>query len=216
LEEDNFKPDCDNIKKNIKSFTEDMLKEDEYKAFLHHLETCSECKDYVRSVDSFSNQLWRLGDVKVPSDFGSTVLFKLTQSDEEPDEDQAPATSKKWLIGAVAFILVAMTVSAGLISYFKLRQPAQEEVSVAQVPEVSGKVAGEVPGELERNVVFEQYDGSDLTFGYKNIFRFFGRVYTQRFNKAGNGNVIGFILISSNEPQCQCKSFLLKVLNLKF
>ena len=69
MEEDNFKPDCDNIKKNIKSFTEDMLKEDEYKAFLHHLETCTECKNYVRSVDSFSNQLWRLGDVKVPSDF---------------------------------------------------------------------------------------------------------------------------------------------------
>jgi len=164
LEEDNFNPDCDSIKSNIKSFTEDMLTEDEYKAFLHHLETCSECKNYVRSVDSFSNQLWRLGDVKVPSDFGSTVLFKLTQPDEEPDEDQAPATSKKWLIGAVAFIFVAMTISAGLISYFKLRQPSEEEVVVAQVPEVSEEADGELLGDLESNVQFEQYDDSDATF----------------------------------------------------
>ena len=31
MEEDNFTPDCDNIKSNIKSFMDDMLKEDEYK-----------------------------------------------------------------------------------------------------------------------------------------------------------------------------------------
>jgi len=158
LEEDNFKPDCDNIKRNIKSFTEDMLKEDEYKAFLHHLETCSQCKNYVRSVDSFSNQLWRLGDVKVPSDFSSTVLFKLTQPDEEPDEEEAPATSKKWIIGAVTFILVGMTVSAGLIGYLKLRQPPEGEAVVAQAPEVS-----EEADELQSNVQFEQYDDSDVT-----------------------------------------------------
>ncbi len=121
MEEDNFNPDCDNIKKNIKSFNEDMLKEEEYKDFLDHLETCSECDKYVRSVDSFSNQLWRLGDVKVPSDFVSTVLFKLTQPEEKPDEDQEPASSKKWLIGGVVFILVGITLSAGLISYFKLK-----------------------------------------------------------------------------------------------
>jgi len=159
--EDNFKPDCDNIKRNIKSFTEDMLKEDEFKAFLHHLETCTECKSYVRSVDSFSNQLWRLGDVKVPSDFGSTVLFKLTQPDETPDEDQAPATSKKWFIGAIAFLLVAMTVSAGVIGYFKLRQPSQEEFQIIAVVD---ETAGESLDDQESNVVFEQYDGSDVTF----------------------------------------------------
>jgi len=160
LEEDNFKPDCDNIKKNIKSFTEDMLKEEDYKIFLHHVETCIECRNYVRSVDSFSNQLWRLGDVKVPSDFSSTVLFKLTEPVEVPAEDEAPATTKKWMIIAVTFILIAMTVSAGLIGYLKLRQPDPEEVAVAEVPEVS-----EDTDELQRNVEFEQYDDDDSGFG---------------------------------------------------
>ena len=164
MEEDNFKPDCDNIKKNIKSFTEDMLKDEDYKAFLHHLETCSECKNYVRSVDSFSNQLWRLGEIKVPSDFESTVLFKLTQPEEKPDEEEGSATSKKWIIGAVAFIVIGIIISAGLIAYLKLRQPSQEEINVAQVLETPGEVAGESLGDLDNDVVFEQYDDRDEVF----------------------------------------------------
>ena len=164
MEEDNFKPDCDNIKKNIKSFTEDMLKDEDYKAFLHHLETCSECKNYVRSVDSFSNQLWRLGEIKVPSDFESTVLFKLTQPEEKPDEEEGSATSKKWIIGAVAFIITGIIISGGLIAYLKLRQPSQEEINVAQVLETPGEVAGESLGDLDNDVVFEQYDDRDEVF----------------------------------------------------
>jgi len=159
LEEDNFNPDCDNIKKNIKSFTEDMLREEEYKAFLDHLETCSECKKYVRSVDSFSNQLWRLGDVKVPSDFGSTVLFKLTQPEEKPDEEETSAPSKKWLIGGIAFILVAITLSAGLISYFKLRKPAEQEITVVQAPVVSEEAVQEPHRDQESDIQFDELDG---------------------------------------------------------
>jgi len=161
VEEDNFKPDCDNVKRNIKSFMEDMLKEDEYRAFLHHLEICSECKNYVKSVDSFSNQLWRLGEVKVPSDFSSTVLFELTQPEEELPEEEAPATSKKWLIGAVAFILVAMIISAGLIGYFKLRQPSQEEVQIVQVPEILEEPVQQLLDDQDNNVELGQFDDFD-------------------------------------------------------
>lgn len=162
MEEDNFKPDCDNIKKNIKSFTEDMLKDEDYKAFLHHLETCSECKNYVRSVDSFSNQLWRLGEIKVPSDFESTILFQLTQPEEKFDEREGeePATAKKWIIGAVAFILVGITISAGLIAYLKMRQPDQEEMSAASVSEVS-EVASEPVSDPGSDVQYDQYDDND-------------------------------------------------------
>ncbi|MFC1509972.1 zf-HC2 domain-containing protein, partial [Candidatus Omnitrophota bacterium] len=70
---------CDDIKKKLKPFQQDLLAENEYKAFAAHVDECPKCKQYIGSIDFLSNQLWKLGDVKVPSDLSSTILFKLTQ-----------------------------------------------------------------------------------------------------------------------------------------
>jgi hypothetical protein len=71
--------DCEDIKKRLKPFLEDMLAEDEYQAYVCHLNACEKCKDHVGRFGSLSNQLHDLGDIKVPSDFISTVSFNLSE-----------------------------------------------------------------------------------------------------------------------------------------
>ncbi|MBU1853127.1 MAG: zf-HC2 domain-containing protein [Candidatus Omnitrophica bacterium] len=121
---DNITMTCDDIKKKLKRFLEDLLVDEEYQAFLKHLEDCPRCKTYVTSVDSFSNQVWKLAEVKVPSDLSSTILFKLTQP-EEKDQKPKLSMSKKVAIGALVVILASSAFFFGN-KYLKNRNRSQE------------------------------------------------------------------------------------------
>jgi hypothetical protein len=144
--EDNFTAACDTIKRDLKPFLEDLLKEEEYQAFLAHLEQCTKCKEYVRSVDSFSNQLWKLGDVKVPSDFCSTVLFKLEQPKEEIREAE-PRASKKFPVGIFASVFAITVLVLGISIFYILKKAPKKEMELAQVP------VSAAPGEADREPV---------------------------------------------------------------
>ena len=123
---------CDDVRKRIKKFLEDLLEEDEYQDFIKHVNGCAACGDYTTALGSISNQLWKLGDVSVPSDFESTVLFKVRQLAQAP---QAPKVyiRKKHVIAAVILILIGAAGFAA-VSYFK---KAGHVPSPAETPQVS-------------------------------------------------------------------------------
>jgi len=75
-----LKVTCDDIGKKLKDFVGDLLAESDYQAFVDHLDDCPKCTSYVRGMGSFSNQLWELGDIEVPSDLDSTILFSIQKS----------------------------------------------------------------------------------------------------------------------------------------
>ena len=104
---------CKDIREKIKPFLEDMLKEEEYQDFLQHLEQCSTCKKYVRSIDAFSNQLWQLEDVRPPSDFYAAVLFRLKRSKQESKKLESEIL-KKILIGTFVFVLTGTVLFFGV------------------------------------------------------------------------------------------------------
>ena len=108
---------CKDIREKLKSFLEDMLREEEYQDFLQHLEQCSACKKYVRSIDAFSNQLWQLEDVRPPSDFYASVLFRLKRSEQESKKLESEIL-KKILIGTFVFVLTGTVLFIGA-SYLK-------------------------------------------------------------------------------------------------
>ncbi|MFC1807092.1 zf-HC2 domain-containing protein [Candidatus Omnitrophota bacterium] len=97
---------CDEINKLLKRFQEDLLSEDEYQAFLAHIDNCSNCKEYVRSIGSLSIRLWELGDIKVPQDFSSTIFYKLSHPVEEARPNKS-VVSKKWIIGIIILIILS-------------------------------------------------------------------------------------------------------------
>lgn len=156
---DNMIMDCIEVNKRLQPFLEDLLSEEEYQAFLAHLESCSKCKEYVSAVGSVSNQLWKLGDVKVPSDFSSTVIFKLKQPEQKAQTPKL-VVSKKWIVGAIISILTVLAFFF-TANYFKFRiQPAQMKDTPVVTTFIEQKPQGErvleLPtGELDELIIRE-------------------------------------------------------------
>ncbi|MCM8780447.1 MAG: zf-HC2 domain-containing protein [Candidatus Omnitrophica bacterium] len=71
--------ECSDIRNKLQVFLDDLLTEQEYKEFCEHIDSCQKCRDYVRSVGNLSNQLWKLGKVRVPDDIIPTILFRLRE-----------------------------------------------------------------------------------------------------------------------------------------
>ncbi|MFC1624660.1 hypothetical protein ACFL28_05060 [Candidatus Omnitrophota bacterium] len=143
---DDFIITCDDIKKRVKPFQQDLLAEKEYKAYVDHLYKCPKCKEYVGSIDFLSNQLWKLGDVKVPSDLSSTILFKLTQAPEQEVKAQPQAQaatsksimSEKLILRAVIVVLLGVALFFG-IRYFKGCGRSQKIDAPLEVQEIKKK-----------------------------------------------------------------------------
>ena len=134
---------CEDLKKNLEPFLDDLLTETEYEEFISHLEGCDKCRQYVRAIGSLSNRLWELGDVKVPADFVSTVLFKLKQPQQEP---QRPGFAIR--IRLAVSIAIIMIIASGLLfsgvwhlkSKSRPKNPDEKPVVITtleEVPEVN-------------------------------------------------------------------------------
>ena len=122
--EDNFNMDCSDIRKKLKAFMDDLLIDDEYQAFVNHLNSCRKCRDYVRKTGSISNQLWELGDIDAPSDLSATILFRLKQAEQEIRKPWF-VISKKLNIGILVVILAVAILFFG-IKHLKHRRSLKE------------------------------------------------------------------------------------------
>ncbi|MFH1799397.1 MAG: hypothetical protein ABH891_00925 [Candidatus Omnitrophota bacterium] len=108
---------CDDIKRRLQSFLDDLLAEDEFEAFRGHLNVCGKCEKYVRSIGSLSNQLWKLGKIRVPEDLDSTIMYKLVHFEEKTRPSKF-VISKKHIVAGSILILLAGVIFFGT-DYFK-------------------------------------------------------------------------------------------------
>ncbi|GEM_PF-1273427 len=98
---------CGQIHKQLQSFLDDMLSEEEYRLFLDHLDECPRCMPYVKSIGDLSNQIWKLGSVAVPADFKATVLFEAGRPAAAQEYKTAGRGAKKIVLsGGVLLALV--------------------------------------------------------------------------------------------------------------
>ncbi len=75
---------CATLIKKIKLFQDDLLMDAEYQAAIRHINGCAQCKTYVAALGSLSNELWKMGEVDVPSDFKNLVLVKWRERSASP------------------------------------------------------------------------------------------------------------------------------------
>ena len=134
--------DCNEVKGRLTLFLDDMLSENEHQDFLRHLADCVHCNDYVNAVDSLSNQLRRLGDVKVPSDLTPAVFFKLKQ----PLTQVKPfrfAVPEKWILRVLVLFLTAVLLFLGIYA-INSRKSGQENAAARRseplIPEKNDNV----------------------------------------------------------------------------
>jgi len=151
---DKFVITCSEVKDKLKPFLEDMLAEEEYQAFVVHIESCPKCRDYVRSISALSNQLWKLGDIEVPSDFVSTVIFNLKHPTPAVPPAAKPAIFKRRAVVIAVSILIASTLFLG-IAYFKKFKVSQK---VSEAPIITKQIITEQkpPSDQEAAMFLEE------------------------------------------------------------
>ena len=126
-----IKMTCSDTDKGLKNFVGDLLSEDDYQDFVDHLDSCPQCTSRVRSMGSFTNQLWELGDIEVPSDLDSTILFQFDQAKKQPRKPK-PKKSKK-LVFSVVILIVGLSVAFGAKKFFKFEELNVEQVNNEEV-----------------------------------------------------------------------------------
>lgn len=153
---------CADINKLLKRFQDDLLLDEESQAFLKHLAVCSKCKTFVRAIGSVSNQIWELGEIKVPEDLAATVIFKLQHSPRPSALKASPSdvTLRKILAG-VAVIILILPVLFFSIGHM-LKRGEVREAPAAPVMTVSRTaIEDQTPGEVkavESDPVFAAVD----------------------------------------------------------
>lgn len=146
---------CDDIKARLTPFLDDLLIEAEYKAYCDHLNACEQCREHVRSIGSLSNQLWKLGKVRVPEDFGSTILYKFSHFEQMIQSSRVILSAKHVMIG-LTLMLLGITASSA-IHYFRNRQPPPKE---EDVPIVRAQIVGprHPPSDEEARILMRQLE----------------------------------------------------------
>ena len=129
------KMNCSDIDKELKHFIGDLLSDTDYQAYVEHLSSCPKCASRVRSIGSFSNQLWELGDIEIPSDLDATILFQFNQAKQQPRKSKYKGSKK--LVFGVIIVIVGLILAFGGKKFFK---PAETEVDEEGDDEVIVKV----------------------------------------------------------------------------
>ena len=153
---------CDYVKQNLQPFLEDLLAEEDYKAFCDHIDACSKCKAYVRSIGSLTNQLWRLGQLEAPQDLISTIQYKLVHPVEKNQPVKTKITKKQVVVGIALMILTIALVSG--ISYFKKRR---NSLNIDDAPIVRTEIirTPEPPRESEAKALLNQMEAIATKLG---------------------------------------------------
>ena len=112
---------CEDVRRRLRPFLEDLLSESEHRGMSLHLETCPVCEKYIRSIADLANQIWKLGKVPLPSDLADTALFKLRRYVLPPPS--APKKSYRKIVFIV--FLLGLTAAGG---FYRMRRPASSAV----------------------------------------------------------------------------------------
>jgi hypothetical protein len=153
---------CDDIRQRLKPFLEDLLAEEEYKAFCRHLDACGKCKVYVRSVGSLSNQLWKLGQIEAPEDLISTIQYKILHTEEKAQPAKIKKSGKR-IVAVTILILLTVAMLWG-IAYFK-KFIIPQKVSVTPIITKQIIIEEKPPGDHEAEMLLKELKGIKEALG---------------------------------------------------
>ena len=131
---------CEEIHPVIRNFLDDLLDEKDYQEIQAHLAGCEHCHSYASSVGTLSYRLYELGQVALPPDMASTILYEFNQqhrvslaappktsSFPEEGSERSAASGVKF-VWVLAFVAMAVGVGV-LISWITFHRLPRETTS---------------------------------------------------------------------------------------
>ena len=125
---------CEAIRPLIRTFLDDLLDEKDYQDIQTHLTGCERCHSYASSVGTLSYRLYELGQVSVPLDMSSAILYEFGKHTHSlpagaakslldkniPTNNTAAGTRLLWV--AIIVVLVSAVVAfVTVVSVSRLR-----------------------------------------------------------------------------------------------
>ena len=138
---------CEAIRPVIRPFLDDLLDEKEYQEIQTHLSGCVRCHAYASSVGTLSYRLHELGQVSLPPDMISTILYELKKQHGAERADVRPSaaeafTSRTRLFWISAFVVFGVSLGATVAVMNLWRMPKEKAEHGARSTE---KTIGAVP-----------------------------------------------------------------------
>ena len=129
---------CDAVQPRIRPFLDDLLDEKDYREMHVHIEGCESCRKYASSVGTLSYRLYELGQVPLPPDMISAILYESEKSPRETPSSPAqpaPAAKKPFVWPVVLAVLVlAAVLGAGLMMQRGRKESPAPAASTSLVP----------------------------------------------------------------------------------
>jgi len=80
-------------------------------------------------MGSFTNQLWELSDIEIPSDLDSTILFKFDEAKKAPRKPKPKNSKRQKLVIGVVIVVIGIGAFFGWKKFFILEELNVEQVS---------------------------------------------------------------------------------------
>lgn len=116
---------CEEMRPSVRKFLDDLLDEKDYQEIHQHLAGCQKCSTYTSSVGTLSWRLHELGQVSLPPDMTSTILYEMkhlmrTAAAPAPSEaaPSAPSGSPTRALWIAVIVLGAVSIGATAAAFF--------------------------------------------------------------------------------------------------
>ncbi len=136
---------CEAVRSVIRQFMDDLLDEKDYQEICAHLGSCQRCHKFASSVGTLSYRLYELGQISLPPDIVSAILYELKKvpakveadpvfpqfSEVSPGGAFSAQTRPFWI---AVFVLATISIAATTSAFFWRFQAAPGFVPTVVLP----------------------------------------------------------------------------------
>ena len=123
---------CEGVQPKIRQFLDDLLDEREYQQIHSHISECVACQNYASSVGTLSYQLYELGQVSLPPDMVSTVLYEFKKQVPTSGQERTEVRVDSPGLRTAVFVLCAVAAAVFLaVALVGVRHYQKEKKAVS-------------------------------------------------------------------------------------
>jgi hypothetical protein len=149
---------CESIRPVTRAFLDDLLDENDYQDIQAHLARCERCRAYASSVGTLSYRLYELGQVSVPPDMSSTILYNLekpshsaltaptdTMHQDKSAKDMAAIVPRLFQVAVLLISAATVIVVAAIMSHHRIQKEENINITTPVFAPESGFLGTTIP-----------------------------------------------------------------------
>ena len=121
---------CETIRPIVRRFLDDLLDEKDYRETQAHLAGCAKCRQYASSVGTLSYRLHEMGQITLPPDMISTILYQVKRM---PPKFESPPVYPKFSETSSGAFNVTVTWAVGCAPIARYSRSERKRLAIDMV-----------------------------------------------------------------------------------